>query len=398
MAILQDTKFNIPRSYTVRQKLCFSDVVSTSSSTNQLSQSILREGFNNPYWKNYVAVGRDATGSYSRTERRYFLLSGTARNERTKCLSFGTIQYSELDGVYVNAPTAHLVGPIIGDTALNKAKSSLSNSASRKIHQVQGGVFVGELRQTFNMIRGRGDGIIGLTRRYLSAVKKSQKKRSRRRQKTHSLSGLYLEWQFGINPLLGDIKSLLEYQEKNTFDIERISAYGTEARSASNSPSTGSGVLTVRCNQLTVVEKSVRIVAGIRSGSQSPPLGTAASLGFTPDNFLPTAWELLPWSFLIDYFSNIGNIISAWSVVKNQMAWASVSTRRTEQTTMFATSIVPISGFTSSMSACSIKLRDRIFTRGYLGSIVPDLVFRVPGADSWQSLNIAMLALSKNKL
>jgi hypothetical protein len=36
-----------------------------------------------------------------------------------------------------------------------------------------------------------------------------------------------------------------------------------------------------------------------------------ALFGFTPSELVPTAWELLPWSFLVDYFVNVGDVLSS---------------------------------------------------------------------------------------
>lgn len=43
---------------------------------------------------------------------------------------------------------------------------------------------------------------------------------------------------------------------------------------------------------------------------------------------IPTAWEMLPWSFLIDYVSNIGDVISANLVSMENVAWVYKVTRR----------------------------------------------------------------------
>lgn len=43
-------------------------------------------------------------------------------------------------------------------------------------------------------------------------------------------------------------------------------------------------------------------------------IGTPRSsfeFGATFPDFIPAAWELMPWSFLIDYFSNVGQIINS---------------------------------------------------------------------------------------
>jgi hypothetical protein len=46
-------------------------------------------------------------------------------------------------------------------------------------------------------------------------------------------------------------------------------------------------------------------------------------LGFRLDEFVPTLWEVLPWSFLVDYFSNVSEIISAATYVNSNLAYCS---------------------------------------------------------------------------
>jgi hypothetical protein len=49
--------------------------------------------------------------------------------------------------------------------------------------------------------------------------------------------------------------------------------------------------------------------------------------GFSWTEFVPTAYELLPFSFVLDYFSNVGSVLSAGYASKGYTSWVSVSTR-----------------------------------------------------------------------
>jgi hypothetical protein len=51
-------------------------------------------------------------------------------------------------------------------------------------------------------------------------------------------------------------------------------------------------------------------------------------LGFSLSDFVPTIWELVPWSFLIDYFTNIGDVLEAWTTCTSDVAWVNRTSRR----------------------------------------------------------------------
>jgi hypothetical protein len=54
-----------------------------------------------------------------------------------------------------------------------------------------------------------------------------------------------------------------------------------------------------------------------------------ALFGFTPSEFVPTAWELMPWSFLVDYFTNIGDILTSSVTDTSSVRWVNRSIIKT---------------------------------------------------------------------
>jgi hypothetical protein len=63
------------------------------------------------------------------------------------------------------------------------------------------------------------------------------------------------------------------------------------------------------------------------SAAMTAPAGTTDRLielcGFSMQNFIPTVWELLPWSFLVDYFGNINSVLEAYTTDIAGVKWAS---------------------------------------------------------------------------
>jgi hypothetical protein len=60
-----------------------------------------------------------------------------------------------------------------------------------------------------------------------------------------------------------------------------------------------------------------------------PRLSVNRVLGLTPKDVLPTIWNLIPYSFLVDYFTNIGTIANSISVPWGGVRWCN-ETYRTE--------------------------------------------------------------------
>jgi hypothetical protein len=73
---------------------------------------------------------------------------------------------------------------------------------------------------------------------------------------------------------------------------------------------------------------------GIYHSSGSGP-NSPGSFGFSPREFVPTLWELIPYSFLVDYFTNVGDIIAAWSYRTLDMRWVT----RTERTSVISSNV-----------------------------------------------------------
>jgi hypothetical protein len=45
------------------------------------------------------------------------------------------------------------------------------------------------------------------------------------------------------------------------------------------------------------------------------------SAGFTLKDFVPTVWELIPLSYVADWFFNIGAVLDAWAFNQSQISW-----------------------------------------------------------------------------
>jgi hypothetical protein len=144
----------------------------------------------------------------------------------------------------------------------------------------------------------------------------------------------WLEHVFGWSPLLSDIRSagqaLNDRLNRFTGNYARISGHGTEEtflELPGFGRSVGGGLkFGYRITLRNITQ--VRWYGQIRSVCENPIEADMRLFGVSWGDIVPTAWELIPYSFLVDYFTNIGDILNAWSVRVQDINWCARTERR----------------------------------------------------------------------
>lgn len=190
--------------------------------------------------------------------------------------------------------------------------------------QFYGITALGELRETAKMLRRPAAALWGKANGYYDALSKA--KRASPKHWTKTLSGLWLEHSFGWLPLINDAKDIVKaYHRLHEKPKSKIISAGSKKsydRSSELVPgnwTAGTEYRTRFCNggckfdgtARLIEHVAVRYKGKIAARVGAPRWDNWALFGFTPSEFAPSAWELMPWSFLVDYFTNIGDIISA---------------------------------------------------------------------------------------
>jgi len=200
---------------------------------------------------------------------------------------------------------------------------------------MQAGVFLGEAGEALKMVADRGQKLfLGLSN-YLSftsgnALKSKFVKRGKVQKKAlmQYLSENWLEYSFGWSPLVKDIedaqKAYNDVLGKTNGRMERIYCYAndnsyTSFPEAPTRVSVGN-VRYVRTKWTTGGCK-VRYIIFLRYEAQghSGPFYGAEEFGLIRSEFVPTVWELIPWSFCVDYFTNIGDLLAAQSTCQSNV-------------------------------------------------------------------------------
>ena len=359
-----------------------------------------RHGTSNPSWLRSILSGSEATSSLSAFRRQIRRATYGHAEISTQCTNPffpDRVRTETFDGCWsARMPGASSAS---ASNALAGALRRVVKQASGKITPFQSGIFLGELHKTLHMIRHPANSALRLMRDYQRAVMKRTRGKPSFDQAKKVVLDTYLEYTYGWRPLFMDIdngmQALSTYAVKQPFHVERFTAYGKDeavANDSDQSPLTSVNVLTKWELKST---ESARVSAGIRIYTDGSLAGSAWTFGLNLDQFAPTAWELLPYSFLVDYFTNIGTIIDAWSIVNGNLAFACYGKKSvTEAKILSQAFVTPGYSFTSSnFVPQQFHVVDTTYTRSSLSSIVPDFRFRLPGFGSWQSLNTAAIAL-----
>lgn len=213
-------------------------------------------------------------------------------------------------------------------SAMSKAFKQLRKEQRR----LQGLVVLGELRKTIQMLKRPLSSLRSGVNDYFTAVQRRTRGVKRSRVKD-VLADTWLEYSFGWVPFLNDVRdaaelaaSVVQKQKRATFrtfgeDSHLINLNASQVIGAEYAHLRRITSDTERAFCIVRVGLDCRLDQGY--GSTFEYLRRAA--GFTFSDFVPAAWELIPWSFLIDYFSNVGDVLEAATTDVTALRWVNVT-------------------------------------------------------------------------
>lgn len=211
----------------------------------------------------------------------------------------------------------------------------------------ESGVFTGEIRETLNALRHPLKSFRSSMSEYLERSRKLKRsygtntgRRSRvnnaarseegaKRRLLGALGDSYLEFRFGIRPILGDINNIAKALNRPLETYETFSASAEkEFKDTSHWGSRtfgGTAWVLTSDDDLTAYEAKCVGQIAHHNGATARSM---ENFGVMPERFVPTLYELLPYSWLADYFTNLGDIVSAACVNFGDLAWFSRTQRR----------------------------------------------------------------------
>jgi hypothetical protein len=204
--------------------------------------------------------------------------------------------------------------------AQQRAARLFSKRSRAAISEAQALVSGGEIAESVRMV-------LKARNRVLAALFDFQHRANRRKwkwswkttikEKNRQLSQDWLEYSFGWTPLVNDSVSLANAAARTIVGSMR----GWNVRSMAEHTEvdydedytgivSGPNTFTVSGRKVTKTISKCYYYGSLNTNVTDPGRFTS-NFGLTLDNWVPSVWELIPWSFAIDYFTGLGDYISA---------------------------------------------------------------------------------------
>lgn len=261
---------------------------------------------------------QDATSDYTMNASRLLSKSPIAANCRGEDLARNVLQ-SSFTGDYsvVGTPSHNTTnGTAVHNGALMEAYKQLSSRTA----QTNGLTILGEMSETVRQLRHPFSAVVSAAHAHLNRWDKRYRRAVREGKQSFAdvASSSWLEFSLGIKPLMSDVEDLAKSFARFERPIINSDRFIGKSETEAMSGSTTFEVLTdshIVARQVS----SKRTTYGVRyfvctdfsSQMLSDSQRLVQILGVTPENIVPALYEVLPWSWLLDYFTNVGDLIDA---------------------------------------------------------------------------------------
>lgn len=372
-------------------------------------------GANYKDWRFRIRSGIDcttsATGNKSKIEMRPW--RGLAISFSHNYAPGFTFSYSVF-GNYC-PPLDSMSMPAYSQEMKNKALTIFVRKARQVQHRFQSGVFLGELSQTIRLLKRPLTGFRQLTSNYHERVfRRAHRLKDadlRKRPFREFLSNEWLSYRFGVLPLLSDIDDSmydLASLAARKAQVQKISSKFGDERLFFAEEETDSYLYWYRTKRnVWRLSESITIRGNVRClMPELSEFNGSDTLVSVMSDFIPTVWELIPYSFLVDYFSNVGDVISGLTFMSSTVNWANSTQRQTMRVvnersfvlnpTSYPENVTPL--LSESHDSARADSESTRFSRQIVTHFVPSLNFSVPGvgeAIKWANM-AALLGASRS--
>lgn len=263
-----------------------------------------------PHFHRRVRHGELFFNAMTRTESEFSVSQPQNLHTRIKpqyCPNGNLHEYRWGDGMHIDEKArAHGFASVGAGNCLSDSDvANLCSEASTKLMSKRGRSTsnlwesLAEYQQAAGMLGGIGSRLNNfLTRKNVGS-------------QVTDLAALWLTYRYGIRPAISDVLMIVNGLEKKTGNIRATSRVTAEL--ASNASTVYANVDMSGWGKLTYsVQKNDGVV--VRAMSLDELVATRAyNIGMSGKDLLTTPWELIPYSFVIDWFVNVGDYLGALS-------------------------------------------------------------------------------------
>lgn len=272
-------------------------------------------GWRNTTWKDDLERGADASTSYDRKSIDFpGLILNTVYYPKTGPKKAGIItsNYRGTINPFTSIPSVQQVFDA-DDRALKVIKGKLMQSSE----EFRALLPLVEIRQTQSLIQDTAESTINLlTELYKISTGKGKFRELRRRA-----SAAWLNFSFGIAPTLSDIHALTQSVASYYNGVEGFRQRFTGQAAVSwmdeqkiQTTYIENPVFYSYGRVFREMDYSVRYIAGVKYNINSSWNGTVHNLdqhfGLRFEQLLPAFWELVPCSWVVDYFTTVGDYLN----------------------------------------------------------------------------------------
>jgi hypothetical protein len=429
MAKTESTKYVILRNHGGVRNYFATDAAkpafTPSGGDQQIKVGGVRFGVTLPSWRHHVLNGINATTPLSAT-------LSEVTNNRPAFLGLAVQEYEAYgNGVMESFYTIAGGGDShidaikhinTGSTADNQALVRARAAVKSRQQHMSGFTFLGELKETIQMLRRPADALLRSTSEYLTTLRKRKggirrgNADAKRKALVDIASGTWLEVSFGWKPLIADVKDIAEtlarwQTEKSRHD--NVRGYGEFTTAETYNTFNVAIAPNIWCKGQTVRKTRHQVIYRVRVAANDThaPEGSLARLGelsgFRPEDFIPSVYQLIPYSFLVDYFTNLGDIVEAACTSVSDVRWVNRSEIKTTThrcdlelypvnqfpNTRYIAYTTPAEGAIGGVTS-SLKSVER---NGQSSIGIPALEFSLPGSNSMKWNNILALLGAQNR-
>ena len=372
-----------------------------SSVTNVDATDTVSYGDNIPDWRMRIRNGQDATTTLVGTRYQVRLYDGSCINYYTASNPNGG--YGVKNTYFGNLSVAYCGFNLPTQTASvyadDKARSKFLSRYINATNTWRGGNFLAEVGETIHMLRHPVKSLFDSTLNFAKEVTRLRRIPVRNLRKT--VSDAWLTWAFGIQPLIADCNdaaaALNRVRTRGGTGHDRtiISGAGRETllpyqdfRALNIGPSDPGNNSRWYLHQKTDLNVKYRACIKAHLEDRSTVL---EQFGVSPYDAAPAVWEAIPWSFFIDYFVNVQEMIDSCRLASADVSWCYLSIRNAGTYSCQPIGYVTSASEDGYLSGGGFWTLATYVKRVPSGIPFPRFHFQVPNIGSTKWLNIAAL-------